>query len=97
MKPRKKTQKSHHQGAACGSGGSSRLAGNLKVAGFDPLAECRGVPEQDASNHDCSRRAWRSPLAWSTPSSVCECVHELVNVRQYCTGLRVATGENSAV
>ena len=44
-----------------------------------------------APNPNCSRRAgWR--LAWSTPPSVCECVNEWVNVRQYCNVLWMVTG-----
>ena len=45
---------------------------------FDPsllLAECQGVPEQDAS-----------PCVGDS-LSVCECVHEWVNVSQHCEAL----------
>ena len=38
------------------------------------------------SQSDSSRRAGGRP-AWLTPPSVCECVHEWVNVRPYGTAL----------
>ena len=44
----------------------------------------------------CSRRAG-CRLVWPRTLSVCECVHEWVNVRQYWKALWVATGKKSSV
>ena len=61
----------------------------------DKHTECRGVPERDASPSLLRRAGCR--LVWPRTLSVCECVHEWVNVRQYWKALWVATGKKSSV
>ena len=56
---------------------------------FDPrlfLPECHGVPELRHLALTAPDELGCRP-AWVTPPSVCECVYEWVNVRQYCKAL----------
>ena len=82
-----------HVGAACGSVGRvgwlvTRCL--LVWSPASPSVECSwSVHEHDAS--PCSQRAG-CRVAWLTLPSVCECVDEFVNVRQYCIALWEATG-----
>ena len=62
--------------AVCGSGGR---AGWLVTARLLVCVEVSLIktPYSDSRQAGCC-------LAWLTPLSMCECVHEWVNVRPYC-------------
>ena len=57
------------------------VAGNPKVASSIPAPPSVEVSLSKAPNPHCSLTARSKPL------SVCECVHERVNARQYCKAL----------
>ena len=65
----------------------SGLAGNQKVASLLSVE----VSLSKTLHPNCSQIAGFR-LAWLTPTSVCECVYEWVNVKRYCKALLVATG-----
>ena len=64
------------------------MAGNRKVASSIPGSSWLSVEVSlsKAPNPNCSRRAG-CHHAWLTTPSLCECVHEWVNVRQCCKAL----------